>query len=97
MTRLREDLSPPERRDTARRLWAIYDMIEGGRSRGDIQDAIRYAALEIQPFCALYEEGDATNPCGPAMEASDIPCGAPTEEDFMRLREEVLAMEPRDD
>ena len=71
MTRLREDLSPIERRETARRLWQIYDMIEAGRSRADIQDAIRYAALEIQPFCALYEEGDATNPCGPVMEAAE--------------------------
>ena len=97
MTRLREDLSPPERRDTARRLWAIVDMLEACKSRSDIRFAVMYAALEIQPFGALYDEGEPVNACGPMMEESDIPCGEPTEADFMKLREEVLAMEPRDD
>lgn len=69
--RLREDLSPIERRETARRLWAVVDMIEAGKSRADIRFAVMYAALEIQPFGGLYEEGDATNPCGPVMEAAE--------------------------
>jgi hypothetical protein len=65
--RLREDLSPIERRETANRLWRLYDMVEAGRSRADIQNAIRFTALQIQPFCVLYEEGEQTNPM-PVME-----------------------------
>lgn len=69
--RLREDLSPIERRETARRLWKIVDMIEAGKSRADIRFAVMYAALEIQPFGSLYAEGEPINACEPALEAAD--------------------------
>lgn len=68
--RLKEALSPIERRATARRLWAIYDMFQAGKSRADIRFAVMYAALEIQPFGALYEEGEPINR-EPVMEVAE--------------------------
>jgi hypothetical protein len=68
--RLREDLSPIERRATANRLWRIVDMFQAGRSRADLRFAVMYAALEIQPFGSLYNEGEPINR-EPAMEEAD--------------------------
>jgi hypothetical protein len=56
VTRLKNELTPLERKQTVNRLWLIAEAIDRGESAWRLREMVTYTAFEIEPYGAQYEE-----------------------------------------